>query len=129
MVVMTCNFVERYKYFVEASYVPLQGTETKVNILLVSRAMRMMVVGGYVSEPNDRRSSCLYLTLQWLSRDRLGIISCCMKINDLKAVALVVVVVCGTEEKTLRAMGEQLNVFVIRNEETATVRQMLVLLL
>jgi hypothetical protein len=52
-----------------------------------------------------------------------------MKINDLKAVALVVVVVCGTEEKTLRAMGEQLNVFVIRNEETATVRQMLVLLL
>jgi hypothetical protein len=50
-----------------------------------------------------------------------------MKINELKAVW------CWwlwrfVEQNILRAMSEQLNVFVMRNEEADTARQMLALL-
>lgn len=68
-------------------------------IFVPNQCIRMMAVGGYVSELSDTRRglSPRPSRPERQSRDQLGIISCCMKINESRAVALVVVVVCGTK--------------------------------
>ena len=42
-----------YEGFGETFYVVLQGTQTTVNILQLSRAVKMVAVSGYVSVDND----------------------------------------------------------------------------